>query len=224
MKRRGLLLLLLAGLGVAQADDAAKRLREFFRDIELNSGNAVLAHLLRGQDPNQSDPQGQKPLHWALLHESDKALDSLLADPRTDVNGRNGNDETPLMMAALRGRRDWLQLLVKRGAKLESGQGARVWTPLHYACSGPDRGSVEWLIGQGADLDARSPNGSTPLMMAAGYGAIDSAALLLKRGADPKLRNDLGLSAWEFARRAGREDLAGKLGIPADPDSVSAKP
>lgn len=220
MKRRGLLLGLLAGAASAAADPT----REFFRAIEINNYDGVLTLLVRGLDPNQADPQGQRPLHWALLHESEKAIEALLADPRTNLNARNGSDETPLMLAALRGRLDWLQLLVKKGARIERGPGERAWTALHYACSGPDNGTVAWLIDQGLDIDARSSNGTTPLMMAAGYGSIDSAQLLLKRGADPKLRNDLGLSAWEFARRAGREDIAERLGLPRDPAAVSAKP
>jgi hypothetical protein len=48
-------------------------------------------------------------------------------------------------------------------------------------------------------------------MMAAGYGAEASVELLLARGADRKLRNDLGLTAADFAQRAGRDALAKRL-------------
>ena len=39
----------------------------------------------------------------------------------------------------------------------------------------------------------------------------DSVKLLLARGADLKRRNQLNLSAADFARRAGRESLAKQL-------------
>jgi ankyrin repeat protein len=48
-------------------------------------------------------------------------------------------------------------------------------------------------------------------MMAARYGALDAAPLLLKRGANPALRNQVGLSAADFARGAERDALAARL-------------
>jgi len=48
-------------------------------------------------------------------------------------------------------------------------------------------------------------------MMAAQYGPEAAAQLLLARKADPTLRNDLNLSAADFARKAGREKLAAQL-------------
>ncbi|MBH9575648.1 ankyrin repeat domain-containing protein [Inhella proteolytica] len=197
-------------------------LREFFRMIELDSRSAVLEALLRGMDPNVLAPNGQRPLHWALMHESGQALDGLLADPRTDVEAENASGERPLMLAALRGRLAWAQLLVRHGAAVEPKRGQKTWGALHYACSGPDQGVSTWLLDQGADINARSENGSTPLMMAFGYGSLDSADVLLKRGADTTLRNDLGLDAWDFARKAGRSDAAQRMGL--RPTSVSEKP
>ena len=66
------------------------------------------------------------------------------------------------------------------------------------------------LLDKGAAIDSRSPNGTTPLMMAARYGDEQGAHLLLARGADARLRNDQNLSAADFARTGGREKLAAK--------------
>ena len=59
-----------------------------------------------------------------------------------------------------------------------------------------------------AYIDAESPNGSTPLMMAARYGSADSVKLLLDSGADATIKNALGLSALDFAQTAGHADAA----------------
>jgi ankyrin repeat protein len=48
-------------------------------------------------------------------------------------------------------------------------------------------------------------------MMAAMYGTPESAKFLLQAGADPTIRNQLGLTAADFAARAGRSDLAQAL-------------
>ena len=170
---------------------------------ERNNGSGVLTLLLRGVDPNAADSNGRTALNVALREESDKAFNSLLAYPQLDVNAGNANGETPLMMAALKGRLEWVQLLVKRGAKINRSG----WTPLHYACSGPDNGVALWLIAQGADINARSPNGTTPLMMSVRYGPVDLAEDLLKAGADRMLRNEQHLDAADFALAAGRDQL-----------------
>jgi uncharacterized protein len=64
------------------------------------------------------------------------------------------------------------------------------------------------LLERGADVNAGSPNRSTPLMMAARYGAEAAADLLLLKGADARARNERGLTAADFARTAGRVALA----------------
>ena len=70
----------------------------------------------------------------------------------------------------------------------------------------PNARVAAFLIGAHADVNAESPNGSTPLMMAAMYGNAATVKFLLESGADPEVRNDQGLSAEDFAVRAGRDD------------------
>lgn len=173
----------------------------------MDHGRGIMSLMLGGADPNGRDAKGNTALHVALIEESGGAVEALLKHPGTDVNAINQAGETPLMLAAIKGRLDWVQALVKRGALVnEPG-----WSALHYAASGPEPAVVRWLVQQGAAINARSPNGSTPLMLAAGYGGITSAEILLAAGADASLRNEQGLSAADFARKAGREGLAAKL-------------
>jgi hypothetical protein len=64
------------------------------------------------------------------------------------------------------------------------------------------------LLENHAYIDAASPNGTTPLMMAAQYGTSDAVQLLLDEGADPSLKNQLGLTASDFALRVSRKETA----------------
>ena len=64
------------------------------------------------------------------------------------------------------------------------------------------------LLENHAYIDAASPNGSTPLMMAAMYGTPSAVKLLLEAGADPSLKNIQGLTAIDFAQRGKRIDSA----------------
>jgi hypothetical protein len=77
---------------------------------------------------------------------------------------------------------------------------------LHYAASGGHVDILQMLLDQSAYIDAESPNKTTPLMMAARYGSPESVQLLLDAGADPTLRNELGLTALDFAERGARPD------------------
>ena len=180
---------------------------DFFRAVHVDDVGAVNDLLARGFDPNAIGEKGQPGLVMALRDGADKVAASLLAHPHIVIDTANTADETALMMAALRGRLEWCQRLLDRGAKLDRTG----WTPLHYAATGPEPKVVALLIGRGAPIEALSPNRTTPLMMAARYGADESALLLLARGADTKARNDVGLNAADFAKLAGRTKLAERL-------------
>jgi ankyrin repeat protein len=180
---------------------------DFFKAIDQDDPRTVTTLLQRGFDPNSRDEKGQVALYVALRTPSLAAADALLAHPQLDLNATNAAGETPLMMAALRGHLVWAHKLIGRGARVHQ----EGWAPLHYAATGPEPEFVRLLLDKGAPVDARSPNGSTPLMLAARYGSEASVDLLLARGADPKLRNQRDLTAADFARMDGRDGLAKRL-------------
>ncbi len=179
----------------------------FFRALGLDDVRTVQRLLDAGFDPNAADEKGQLALLVALRDDSPRVAEALLAHPGLKVDATNAAGETALMMAALHGRLEAARYLLERGAAVNRPG----WTPLHYAASGTELRMLTLLLERGAQIDAPSENGSTPLMMAARYGAIDGAELLLQRGADPKLLNHNGLSAADFARGAGRDRLADRL-------------
>lgn len=180
---------------------------DFFQATRADNPSVVRALLERGFDPNSVDETGLPALTLALRDGSRQVGELLLAHPAIQVDQANLAGETPLMMALLKGHAGMARRLIERGAAINR-QG---WSPLHYAASGPDASLVQMLVERGANVDARSPNGSTPLMMAAQYGPEDAVQLLIARKADASRRNDLGLTAADFARRGGREQLARQL-------------
>ena len=201
--RFAIYLFVLTGFSSAFADQSVT----FFRAVNVDNDRTVKALLAAGFDPNSHNPQKQGGLFLAMREGSFKVAQALLAHPDIRVDATTSADETPLMMACIKGHLDWAQKLLDRSAAINRPG----WTPLHYAASGTELRVLTLLLDRGANIDAPSPNRSTALMMAARYGPEDAAELLLQQGANAKLRNDLQLSAADFARAAGREQLALRL-------------
>lgn len=177
---------------------------DFFSAVKQDDAGTVRALLGRGFDPDTLDPNGLSGLYLAIREPSPKVAAALVDWPKINVEIRTRDDESPLMMAALKGHLDLARKLIERGADVNKTG----WTPLHYAATGGHLALIELLLDHHAYIDAESPNGTTPLMMAAQYGSIDAVKLLLEAGADPGLKNQLGLSAIDFAHRVDRAEAA----------------
>lgn len=181
---------------------------DFFKAIKEDNP-VVLSNLMnRGFDVNTISPQGEYALILAFREPRLKAARVLIGWPNLNAEVRSAQDESPLMLAALHGLLAECQGLIERGADVNKPG----WAPLHYAATNGHLAVMQLLIDENAYLDAESPNGSTPLMMAAHYGTPSAVKLLLESGADPTLKNNLGLSAIDFAHQANRLESAAIIG------------
>jgi ankyrin repeat protein len=177
---------------------------DFFTAIKRDDADTVSTLLTRGFDANTLNPGGEPGLLLAIREPSFKVAAILINWPKTDVEVRNRQDESPLMLASLQGLTKVCQQLITKGADVNKPG----WAPLHYAATRGYLAVMTLLLDNHAYIDAASPNGSTPLMMAAHYGTPAAVMLLLEAGADPMLKNEQGLSAIDFAQRANRPDSA----------------
>ena len=186
--------------GAARADATT----DFFTAVTRDHYSNVMTGLLRGINPNTPDERGRTALTLAMRQESWRVVDTLLLAPGIDLNLANRQGETPLMLAAIKGNLELVKKLAERGADINR----EGWTPLHYAASAGLEHSVaiaSYLLEHSAYIDAASPNGSTPLMLAAQYSSEAMVKLLIQEGADVSLRNQQGLTAVDFARKSERD-------------------
>ncbi|MCU4120058.1 ankyrin repeat domain-containing protein [Variovorax sp. N23] len=193
-----LYLLAVTVFSAAQADS----FNDFFRAVRSDNASGVESLLRRGFDPNTRDEHGMTGLLLAIREPSPRVIQVLLASPQIKVELRNGNDESPLMLAAIKGQMDLVKQLIARDADINKPG----WTALHYAASSGQVEIMKLLLEKYAFIDAQSPNGTTPLMMAAMYGSPESVKLLLDEGADPSMKNQQNMTAMDFAVRGQRPD------------------
>jgi len=151
-----------------------------------------------GATVKRTTPDGSSALHAAAEGGHEAVVKQLLAN-NADVNVKTSNGYTPLH-AANKGRSKALLLLLDQGAdihvKTKVG-GVCGHTPLHLAASGISGWwsekhtiAVDILLSKGADVDAKTTSGETPLHIAACGGA--------------RPRLDLGFT-WRAVRVLTRE-------------------
>ena len=168
---------------------------DFFKAIVFDQVPVVGKLIYRGMDPNTPTEKGEPALVFAVRSGAPKTVAYLLKQPGIQIDATNMADETALMLAANANDLASANLLIEAGASVNRPK----WTPLHYAASKGHTAMMRLLIENDAYIDAESPNGTTPLMMAAYYASPNAVKLMLEEGADPLLKNQDGQTALDMA-------------------------
>uniref|UniRef100_A0A8C2TFB7 Kinase D interacting substrate 220 n=1 Tax=Coturnix japonica TaxID=93934 RepID=A0A8C2TFB7_COTJA len=129
------------------------------------------------------------------------ALKALLEKCR-DVDERNENGQTPLMLAAEQGNLEIVQELLKKGANCNL-EDADNWTALISAAKEGHTAIVAELLSYGVNLEHRDLGGWTALMWASYKGRTEVAKLLLEKGANPNITG-MQYSVYPIIWAAGR--------------------
>jgi ankyrin repeat protein len=87
-------------------------------------------------------------------------------------------------------------------------------TPLHYAVLGEHFAVIDYLLRNGADLNAHDERmiGDTPLGEAASTCSLKMARLLVESGADPTVRGWMQLNAVDRAKQRRHSEGTGSEG------------
>ena len=148
----------------------------------------IVAFLLAtGDDPNEPTvSDGCRPLHLATELGHLPVVDALLlAGADLDLPAQNDAAMTPLAYAARFGRADIVDRMLKEQGQTPNVQVTRLnVSPLHFAAAFGHDKVMTRLIDNGADLNAVTTAGATPLKEAVRGSHLAAVEILVAAGAD----------------------------------------
>jgi ankyrin repeat protein len=125
----------------------------------------------------------ESPVADAAARGDREAVKSLLKQA-ADVNAAQGDGMTALHWASMNGDLELAQMLIFAGANVRATTRLGTYTPLYLASQQGHAGIIQALVKAGGDVKAGTPNGTTPLMVAATSGDVDAVRVLVDNGAD----------------------------------------
>jgi uncharacterized protein len=158
--------------------------------IQTGNRKAALDKIRAGADVNETQPDGTRPIHWAVYRVDYELIDALLAK-KAQVNIKNEFGSSPIAEAAKLGDARIVKALLQAGAEPE-GADEDGQTALMLAIKTGELPAVEMLVKAGANVNAVEKfHHQTPLMWAVtapkNGGAM--SRLLLSKDANVKPRS-----------------------------------
>lgn len=99
------------------------------------------------------------------------------------------------------GKMDAVQAYVEKGGDVNKKKEPYGHTPLYVATYYGFNDIAQYLLANGADVNAQANDGTTALMCAAIYNYPELAEVLLKADADPNLKDKKGHTALFYANQ-----------------------
>jgi len=157
--------------------------------IQAGNRKAALDMIKAGADVNEAQPDGTRPIHWAVYRADYEVLEALIAK-KAKANVTNELGSTPLTEAVKLNDERIVKMLLDAGSGPE-GANADGETALMLAIKDGDLPIVQMLVNAGANVnEVEKVQEQTPLMWAAAAtrNAPEMVKLLISKGAKVNAR------------------------------------
>jgi uncharacterized protein len=173
--------------------------------LALYYGSPAIAELLIAQDASLD-------IFEAAAAGKLNRVRLLLDEQPSLVNAFASDGFQPLGLAAFFGHAHIVELLLARGAEVNSASAnAQRVMPLHSAVAGQHVEVARMLLEHGADVNAKQQDEFTPLHEAAQNGQLEMIQLLLAFGAKKDQQKSDGQTAFSIALEKGFSEAADLL-------------
>ena len=195
-------LMYVAGHGVA---DCINMLIAAHADVNARG------HIYESGHPSNSISGGETPLMVSAQTWNVGSMKALIAGG-ADVNAKDSNGDTALMIAATEGSADGVSVLYKAHAAMDvTARNSDGNSFLALAAMDGFVNLTMAAIAAHADLNAKNKRGWTALMEAAENGNTACVKVLIASGADMNIKDGHGATALQIANQNGYVDLANVL-------------
>lgn len=171
---------------------------------------------MRRSDFEIQDGTGRTPLHVAADYGSRRIVQELI-DKGANIEAKDNASRTPLLRAVKAGHTDLVLILLERGAEMEVTCSLRP-NELHDLARGLDtawealgiRGQLSEMMEQTSLLTSAANETASwrALHIAAYYGSVEIAQLLLWRGEEVDIRDAQGRAPLHMATEQGHRRMA----------------
>ncbi|CZT15761.1 uncharacterized protein RCC_01595 [Ramularia collo-cygni] len=133
-------------------DDAQRDGQALLKASGDGKTERVAMLIANGANRNYTDDRGFSALHHACYGGQEETACSLIDDHGLDVDAVSKNYGTPLCVAAVKGHRQVVAMLIEKGASVRA-RGGHLGSALHAACHAGDVEMVEMLLMGGISLE-----------------------------------------------------------------------
>lgn len=191
---------------------AAHASPEQLRAAAVRGDDATVKRLIAAKTPlDAKDGQGQTALLLAVAAGHD-AVAFALIEAGADINAIAANKDTPWLLAGASGRTEMLRRMIPYGPDLtlRNRYGGSALIP---ACHHDHVETVKLLLTTKIDVNHVNNLGWTclleiVLLTDGGKRAQENTRQVLEAGADPNIKDKVGVSALQHARKRGFKEIA----------------
>ncbi|KAJ6031151.1 hypothetical protein N7540_001883 [Penicillium herquei] len=162
---------------------------------------------LHEADIDSTNEEGHSALINHIIHPDLEATKKLLSYGASADGIEEASRMRPILIAAVQGCNDILELLLSHGANIEVADHQMGLSALHHACSSDNLEATKILLAYGADVHTPGPQRRTPLNFAISNKNLEMINLLLGNGANIHDQDGDGDTAFINAVRSRSVDI-----------------